>query len=308
MARKPRIEFPGAFYHTMVRGNHKANIFRDDEDREKFLNRLLLYKERYDFLLYAYTLMPNHFHLLLETKETPLSKIMQGFLQSHTQWFNRKYKTVGHLFQGRYRAILCDKTPYLLSLVRYLHINCVRAGIVKDPEKYRWSSHRIYLGIESSALVDTDLVLSQFSANKKEAIRTYKSFVKETIRDKSNINLLTVTDQRFLGDETFIAQIKKEISEPLLGKDIIIRNKPLNEIASAIKKLTGFGISDLISRERGRKTTEARILFIHLALSYSNCRRKDIAAFLNRSPKMVSYLEKKMSCAEARNLGKKIQW
>ena len=142
MARKPRIEYSGAFYHVITRGNRKETIFFDAEDREKFLDKLLEYKKRYNFILYAYTLMNNHIHLLIETEETPLSKIMQGLLQSHAQWHNRKYKTVGHLFQGRYKAILCDRNEYLLVLVRYIHLNPVRAGIVKDPADYRWSSHR----------------------------------------------------------------------------------------------------------------------------------------------------------------------
>ena len=109
MARKPRIEYPGAFYHVMTRGNRKEAIFKDDKDRLRFLQKLLEYKERYGFVLYGYTLLKNHIHLLIETRDAPLSRIMQGFLQSYTQWYNDKYRTVGHLFQGRYKAISCDK-------------------------------------------------------------------------------------------------------------------------------------------------------------------------------------------------------
>ncbi|OYD14337.1 hypothetical protein CH333_08310 [candidate division WOR-3 bacterium JGI_Cruoil_03_44_89] len=99
--------------------------------------------ERYDFFIYAYTLMSNHIHLLVEAGDTPLSKIMQGFLQSCTQYYNRKYKIVGHLFQSRYKAILCDKDVYLLQLLRYIHMNPVRAKIVESPSDYLWSSHRV---------------------------------------------------------------------------------------------------------------------------------------------------------------------
>ena len=136
MTRKVRVEYPGAFYHVMTRGNRKEAIFKDDRDRLKFLQKLLEYKEKFGFVLYAYTLMKNHIHLLIETKDAPLSKIMQGLLQSYTQWYNGKYRTVGHLFQGRYKAILCDKKVYLLNLIRYIHLNCARAGIVKDPRDY----------------------------------------------------------------------------------------------------------------------------------------------------------------------------
>ena len=146
MARKPRVEYPGAFYHVMTRGNRKEAIFKDDKDRLRFLRKVLEYKERYGFILYAYILMKNHIHLLIETRDAALSKIMQGLLQSYTQWYNGKYRTVGHLFQGRYKSILCDKKVYLLNLIRYIHLNCVRAGLVRDPGEYKWSSHRIYLG------------------------------------------------------------------------------------------------------------------------------------------------------------------
>jgi len=136
MARKSRIEYPGAFYHVMTRGNRKQVVFKDDKDRLKFLRKLLEYKEKYGFALYAYILMKNHIHLLIETRDVPLSRIMQGLLQSYTQWYNGKYRVVGHLFQGRYKAILCDKKVYLLNLIRYIHLNCIRVGLVKEPSAY----------------------------------------------------------------------------------------------------------------------------------------------------------------------------
>lgn len=308
MARKPRIEFPGAFYHVMARGNHRAEIFRNDRDRERFLEKLLEYKIRFDFILYAYTLIPNHFHLLIETRDIPLSKIMQGVLQSHTQWFNRKYETVGHLYQGRYRAIICDKTSYLLALVRYLHINCIRAGIVKRLRDYRWSSHRIYLGIEQSDLIDTNLVLCQFSKNKRKAIHTYKSFMDEGIRKQNVEGQLFTTGQQFLGDESFIEKTIKEMGGSFSSVAFSKRDKSLNDISSAVKSLTNIGIDELRDRDRGERTTEARVLFVSLALDYSNCKRKDIAAFLHRTPKMVSYLEKKLCPSKYRKMRKRLAW
>ncbi len=147
---------------------------------KQFLDKLSEYKKRYEFLLYAYVLMGNHLHLLIETKEVPLSKIMQGILQSFTQYHNRKYKTVGHLFQGRYKAILCDKEAYLLELVRYIHLNPVRAEMEVDPLLYPWSSHRIYMGLEEG-IVDKELVLSLFHGLEKKAIVMYNEFIKDGI-------------------------------------------------------------------------------------------------------------------------------
>jgi len=116
MARKPRVEFDGVFYHVIVRGNQRQKIFGDDRDRLAYLERLEQYRERFGFSVYAYVLMANHIHLLVETKIVPLSKIMQGIQFTYTQTFNRRHRTVGHLFQGRYKAILCDRDEYLLEL------------------------------------------------------------------------------------------------------------------------------------------------------------------------------------------------
>jgi len=127
MPRKPRIEFAGAFYHVIVRGNQKQRVFKDAADFQKYLLTLTVYKNRAGCRIYAYVLMNNHVHLLVETQDVPLSKVMQGVNQTYTMYFNRKYRTVGHLFQGRYKAILCDRDAYLLGLVKYIHENPLRA-------------------------------------------------------------------------------------------------------------------------------------------------------------------------------------
>ena len=162
MARKPRVEFEGAFYYVIVRGNQRQDIFRDDQDRVTYLERLEHYRKRYNFKLYAYVLMSNHVHLLIETQKIPLSKIMQGIQFTYTQYYNRRHRTVGHLFQGRYKAILCDRDSYLLELVRYIHLNPARLNRPKDPWKYPWSSQRAYLGARTAVQVDTKWVLGQF--------------------------------------------------------------------------------------------------------------------------------------------------
>jgi len=143
MPRKPRVEFPGAFYHVLSRGNNRQEIFLNSSDYQDFLTCLRIIQERYPFTLYAYVLLPNHFHLLLETKEVTLSRIMLSLLTRYVKLFNQRYRRVGHLFQGRYKAILCQKDAYLLELVRYLHLNPVRAKLVNSPSEWFWSSHRV---------------------------------------------------------------------------------------------------------------------------------------------------------------------
>ncbi len=125
MARRPRLFAPGLLYHVMVRGNQRQKTFLKEQDYQVYLERVAKYRKRCDAVLYAYCLMPNHVHLLLETSREPLAKFMQGLQQSYTQYFNRTHHKVGHLFQGRYKALVCEKERYLLALIRYIHLNPV---------------------------------------------------------------------------------------------------------------------------------------------------------------------------------------
>lgn len=181
MARKPRIEYEGALYHVITRGNQRQTIFKNKYDYLKYLEVLAHYKEQYGFYLFAYLLMSNHVHLLIETLEAPLSKILQGINQKYTMYFNWRYNTVGHLFQGRYKAFICDRDEYLLSLIKYIHLNPVRAKISKTPDEYPWSSHRSYMGMNSkNGLVDADQVLMIFSENKSVARNLYRVYMNDS--------------------------------------------------------------------------------------------------------------------------------
>src|SRR3990172_2353035 len=161
MARQLRIEFNGAFYHITSRGNLRDDVFFEDRDREKFLEILSKTKERYSYLLHAYALMGNHYHLLIETPKANISQIMQNINTSYTVYVNRKYQRSGHLFQGRFKGIIVDKDEYLVTLSRYIHLNPVRAGIVEKPDDYRWTSYAVCIGkkVEKS-LVDAADTLS----------------------------------------------------------------------------------------------------------------------------------------------------
>jgi REP-associated tyrosine transposase len=158
MARRPRVFAPGILYHVIVRGNHRQKTFQNGRDYQTYLERLARYRRQFGINVYAYCLMPNHVHLLVETGSQPLSRFMQGLQQSYTQYFNRKHHKVGHLFQGRYKAIICDKDEYLLSLVRYIHLNPIRANIVQKFDEYPYSGHHNYLeGRASEILADRKL-------------------------------------------------------------------------------------------------------------------------------------------------------
>ena len=146
MGRPLRIEYPGAVYHVTSRGNERREIFLDNDDRLTFLEILKDYHDRFDILIHAYVLMDNHYHLVLETPKGNLLKVMHGINSRYTGYFNRKYSRAGHLFQGRYKALLVEKNSYLVELSRYIHLNPVRAKVIEKPERYRWSSYRGYVG------------------------------------------------------------------------------------------------------------------------------------------------------------------
>jgi putative transposase len=217
MARKPRVEYPGAFYHVIVRGNQRQVIFRSDTDRKYYLERLDEYRRRYGFKVYAYVLMSNHVHMLLETGQVPLSKIMQGLQLRYTGYYNRKYNKVGHLFQGRYKAILCDRQAYLLELVRYLHLNPGRMRTPVDPWRYRWSSHIGYLGKSGLVKIETSVVLGELASTVGQARRAYLRFMAEGKGSGHQSDYYDVRDQRFLGDETFVERIDERV---LGGREI----------------------------------------------------------------------------------------
>jgi REP element-mobilizing transposase RayT len=160
MARQPRVLGPGLLYHVVARGNHREAVFLCHGDHDTSLHRLGVYRARYTVSLLAYCLMPNHVHLVLSTAETPLDRFMQSLQQSYTQRFNARYGQVGHVFQSRYKAFLCETDEYLLTLVRYVHQNPVRAGFAARAEDYPYSGHRAYLGGVTTDLVDPTFVLN----------------------------------------------------------------------------------------------------------------------------------------------------
>lgn len=178
MARPLRVEFPGALYHITSRGNAGQSIFLDDEDRLTFLDILAEVVERYRFRCYGYCLMDNHYHLLVETPEANLSRGMRQLNGVYTQAFNRRHKRSGHLFQGRYKAILVEKGAYLLELARYIVLNPVRVGLVRQPGRWRWSSYRATAGLEEvPPFLEVGWLLSQFDRDPERARRAYRRFV-----------------------------------------------------------------------------------------------------------------------------------
>jgi putative transposase len=286
MPRKPRIEFEGAFYHVITRGNQKQKIFKDTPDYQKFIQFLTIYKNRYHYSLYAYVLMGNHVHLLIETRDTPLSKILQGINQSYTMYFNKTYRTVGHLFQGRYKAILCDRDAYLLALLRYIHFNPVRARVVQNPEIYPWSSHQAYLGRTNPySLVDTGPVLKMFSEHKTRARRHYFEFMKEGDKIGKQEVYATI-DQRLQGDDDFVDHVREK-HDGEVKKEKKKKEHTLPEISKAIADYTGVALDQLQSAGKDRQAMTGRRLFTWTAQAYGY-KGIEIAKFLRKDASSVT--------------------
>lgn len=224
-----RLEFPGAVYHVYSRGNEKKDIFRSSDDYELFLGILAQTALTFDVLIHAYCLMPNHFHLLIETKDSNLSQVMKRLLGLYTVRFNRKHKRLGHLFQGRYKALIVDKDAYFLQLSRYVHLNPMKANLAKYPEDYRWSSMRFYIKEKPPGFLFRDFTLDSFPS--KEA---YRRFVMEGLSETLN-PFKDAVGGALLGTEDFLENLKTRIvknkTDQFHGKGRLFR-KPLSDIAT----------------------------------------------------------------------------
>lgn len=208
MARPLRIEFPGAVYHVTSRGNARADIFDDDSDRQRFLSILGQVVKRFNWLCHAYCLMGNHYHLLIETPEGNLSAGMRQLNGVYTQAYNRAHHKDGHIFKGRFKAILVEKESHLRELCRYIVLNPVRAAMAERPEQYAWSSYLPTLGKAAvPAFLTTEWLLGNFSATVPEARRLYRQFVQEGM-SLPEAPWEKLTGQVLLGTETFVQKVK----------------------------------------------------------------------------------------------------
>jgi putative transposase len=206
MARPLRIEYPGALYHVTSRGNARQRIFQGDRDRILFLDTLKKVAERYHWLCHAYCLMDNHYHLVIETLEGNLAKGMRQLNGVYTQAYNRRHARSGHIFQGRYKAILVERESHLLEVCRYVVLNPVRAKVVKEPGRWKWSSYRGTAGRESPhGCLTSDWVLSQFGTRLEKAQAQYREFVRGGIGGDRIHD--SVKGQSLLGEEEFVQRL-----------------------------------------------------------------------------------------------------
>jgi REP element-mobilizing transposase RayT len=284
MARPLRIEYPGAFYHVINRGNAGEAIFRDDKDRDKFLRYLEKAVERFSLRLHVYCLMKNHYHLLIETPEANLSRALQWINVSYAAFFNRKHQRSGHLFQGRFRSILIEADEYLSELSRYIHLNPVKAGVVAAPEEYPWSSYRAFIGrTKPPDYLETEWLLSQFGRKPLGATSNYERFV-QVIPPEELENPAKRSEEGFiLGTEAFVQWVKdtflsgrEENDEMPQLKRLKPRLKPARIVQAVCDD---FDCEPQIILTKGRKRNLARDISIHLARELTGESTKELGEY-----------------------------
>lgn len=315
MPRQSRIDTAGALHHIIARGIERRCIFTDDEDRQDFIKNLGLVLTQTKTACYAWSLMPNHFHLLLKTGQTPISTVMQRLLTGHAVRYNKRHQRHGHLFQNRYKSILCQEESYLLELVRYIHLNPLRAELVTDVDQldlYPFSGHSGILGKNKQPWQSSKEVLARFGRTLPEARRKYKEFVVEGIAEGKRKELTggglirsvggwaavkelresqihVKSDERILGDGDFVAEILCQSAET--GKKSLAlqaRGVDVEYIARQVAILMNLTEDTVWQEGKVRKIVQARSLLCYWAVRELGESMTSMARHLNISAVAVS--------------------
>lgn len=285
MPRKARLDVPGTLHHVMVRGIEGSDIFRDDEDRKAFVERIRYLAKETGTRILAWALMGNHVHLLIVSGPDGLSTFMRRLLTGYVIGFNRKHRRFGHLFQNRYKSIICELDPYLLELVRYIHLNPFRAGVVKsleELENYSWCGHGILTGSQLNDWQEKDFVLGFFGSKGKKAVRAYQEFMEagkglgqrpelvggglirsmggwSQVLSLRNRGEKEAYDERILGGGDFVQAILDEADQKLI-RQIRARKKTglLSKIIQERCRESGVNEAELRSGSRRKAVSELR--------------------------------------------------
>jgi len=310
MPRKSRIDAPGAMHHIIVRGIDRQKIFKKDEDRNNFLSRLgvILTETKTD--CYAWALIPNHFHLLLRTGNVSISKVMRRLLTGYAVWYNRRHGRYGHLFQNRYKSILCQEDEYLLELVRYIHLNPLRAKVVPDIktlDRYPYCGHSILMGKVKCDWQNTGKVLSLFSERSSTASRAYRRFVNNGIEQGKRTDLtggglvrsmggwaavkalraakvFEKGDERILGNGNFVESVLKSAEERMKKKyDLQARGFELTDVVARVVHVMEIEEERIWAAGRHREIVQARSLLCYWAVRELGVTMVSLARRLDQS-------------------------
>lgn len=290
MARSLRLHVPGGFYHVTLRGNHRCPVFYAATDRD-LLDRIV---ERtlsdLDARLHAYCWMTNHVHLLLQVADTPLGQVMQRIASHYARVVQRRLQTTGHLFERRYHSLLVDADNYLLTLLRYIHFNPVRAGLARDPASYPWSSHRVYLGLREQGWITTDFALGLFSPRRDAARARYAEFMGVVSADRWGSGVLTPSDSngQILGSDEFVAQVTRRSANPMTPRTL---ENLFDECAQRFRCSRAL----LVSASRNRRISSARAWIAIEAASFGIATVSAVAREMQRSEAAIRRLMQRHS-------------
>jgi REP element-mobilizing transposase RayT len=283
MARKPRLHVPGGLYHVILRGNARQDVFFSAGDRHLFYELLSEGVARFGYRVHAFCLMSNHLHLALQAGDEGLSAGMQNLSFRYTRYLNTRLKRVGHVFQGRFKAFLVDQDRYGLALVRYIHLNPVRAKLVRTAAAYPWSSHRAYLGRETWPWLTTDWVLGQFGERLGQARPRFAAFVTAGISDgHSEVFYGGKDDPRVVGEEDFVKKV-------LPRKFRAARPPTLSAIVAHVCRSASLSEAALKAPGKGRSQAQARALIGWLSLKTKAATLTRVADHFNREMSTLSH-------------------
>jgi REP element-mobilizing transposase RayT len=291
LARAPRLDFPGALHHVIVKGNEAKPIFRDDSDRETYLRILGACPERTGLRVLAYCLMTNHAHFALETGREPLARSMHRLQTLYAQSFNRRYLREGHLFKGRYNALLVQTDAYLLTLIRYIHENPVKAMMCAGPETYSWSSDRFYRWGGGPAWLDTSMALAMLDSRPGDACGGYAAWMSRS----ETLSYIDVPCHAGLvkGEEGFAGRLFRR-KEPELVRRILTPER----VAEAVAVVERLSLAQLRGRARSRSLADARAMSAFIGKKYGCTSFAEMARYLARDPtilvKLASRLERRL--------------
>ncbi len=292
MGRPLRITYPGAHYHITARGNEQKDIFKSRRDREKFLSYLESSVTRYGAEIHAYCLMNNHYHLLMETPDGNLPEIMRHINGAYTNYHNTKCKRAGHLFQGRYKAVLIEADEYLMQLSRYIHLNPVRAGMTAKPEDHPWSSYLDYIGKrQAPCWLRLDAVRAHFGDTGK-----YRQFVEEMLEKEYESPLKGTVASTLLGSESYVRHIMQ----------IHLDGKPFERDVPAIRELSKFRkIEQIVGGVKGVFRDEGleRKVGINLAHRYTGAQLKEIGTYFGKKESAISQASRRFAAEMAADEG-----
>ena len=291
MARKRRLIEAGYCYHVMVRGNGGQEIFKDDADRSRFCLLLQYAKEKHALNIHGFCLMGNHVHLVVQPRTSDLSSGMHSLTFRYAQHFNMKHDRRGYLYQGRYKSIMVQSGIYLLRLLRYVHLNPVRAGIVRHPEEFAWSSHLAYLGSKEYVWLNRSLVLDAFGEEKGvENLLRYTQMDDNVIRDET-LEIRKAVRLGVYGDPEFIEEWRPKLSEDWT-EESLHKVSPAS-IAELVCCHLDITLEEIRSENRSKQLVEARALMASLNQKLKAGSMADLGRCIARDPTSLARLAKK---------------